>query len=63
MESIEGDATCQIVNARGSVIETREVNATDGSEFVFDCNVAPGVYFVKVISNDRVWIESVVISR
>ncbi len=63
MESIEGDVTCQIVNASGSVIETREINATDGSEFVFDCNVAPGVYFVRVISGDRVWTESVVIDR
>ena len=63
MESIEGDVTCQIVNANGSVIETREMSATDGSEFVFDCNVAPGAYFVRVISGDRVWTESVVINR
>ena len=63
MELIEGDVTCQIVNASGSVIETREFNVTDGSEFVFDCNVASGVYFVRVISGDRVWTESVVINR
>ena len=61
--SINGDVTCQIVNASGSVIETRELNVTDGSEFVFDCNVAPGVYFVRVISDDRVWTESIVINR
>ena len=63
MKSIEGDVTCQIVNASGSVIETRELSVTDGSEFVFDCNVAPGVYFVRLISGDRVWTESVVINR
>ena len=63
MESIEGDVTCQIVNANGSVVETREMSATDGSEFVFDCNVAPGAYFVRVISGDRVWTKSVVINR
>ena len=61
--SITGDVTCQIVNASGSVIETRELNVTDGSEVVFDCNVAPDVYFVRVISNDRVWTESIVINR
>ena len=61
--SITGDVTCQIVNASGSVIETRELNVTDGSEVVFDCNVAPGVYFVRVISNDRIWIEPIVINR
>ena len=61
--SITGDVTCQIVNASGSVIETRELNVTDGSEVVFDCNVAPGVYFVRVISNDRIWIEPSVINR
>ncbi len=63
MESIEGDVTCQIVNTNGSIIETREINASDNSEIVFDCNVAPGVYFVRIISGDRVWTESVVISR
>ena len=61
--SINGDVTCQIVNTSGSVIETRELNVTDGSEFVFDCNVAPGVYLVRVISDDRVWTESIVINR
>ena len=63
LDAINGDVTCQIVNANGSLIETREVSATDGSEFVFDCNVAPGVYFVRVISGDKVWTESVVINR
>ena len=61
MESIEGDVTCQIVNANGSVIETREINASDNSEVTFDCNVAPGVYFVRIISGDKAWIERVVI--
>ncbi len=61
MESIEGDVTCQIVNANGSVIETREINASDNSEVTFDCNVAPGVYFVRIISGDKAWTERVVI--
>ena len=61
MKSIEGDVICQIVNANGSVIETREINASDNSEVTFDCNVAPGVYFVRIISGDKAWIERVVI--
>ena len=63
MESIEGDVTCQIVNASGSVIETREVSATSNTEITFDCNVAPGVYFVRIISGDKVWTERIVIER
>ena len=61
--SIEGKVTCQIVNARGSVIETREVNASDNSEVIFNTNVAAGVYFVRIISGDSVWTERVVIEK
>ena len=61
MESIEGDVTCQIVNANGSIIETREVNANSDSEISFDCNVPAGVYFVRIISGDKTWTERVVI--
>ena len=61
--SIEGKVTCQIVNARGSVIETREVNASDNSVVIFDTNVAAGVYFVRIISGDSVWTERVVIEK
>ena len=61
--SITGDVTCQIITSTGSLIETREVNVDQDYEIVFDCNVAPGVYFVRVISGDIVWTESIVISR
>ena len=63
LDAIEGDVICQIVNANGSLIETREINVYQNSEIVFDCNVAPGVYFVRVISGDKVWTESIVINR
>ncbi|MBR3799014.1 MAG: C10 family peptidase [Bacteroidales bacterium] len=61
--SIEGKVTCQIVNVRGAVIETKDVNAADGSEVIFDTNVAAGVYFVRIISGDSVWTERVVIEK
>ncbi|MBR5982409.1 MAG: InlB B-repeat-containing protein [Bacteroidales bacterium] len=61
--AIEGDVICQIVNANGSLVETREINVDQDTEIVFDCNVAPGVYFVRVISGDSVWTESIVINR
>ena len=61
--SIEGKVTCQIVNVRGAVIETKDVNASDNSEVIFDTNVAAGVYFVRIISGDSVWTERVVIEK
>ena len=61
--AIEGKATCQIVNANGSIIETREINADSNSEIVFDCNVNSGVYFVRIISGNNVWTERVVIEK
>ncbi|MBQ2351931.1 MAG: T9SS type A sorting domain-containing protein, partial [Bacteroidales bacterium] len=35
----------------------------DGSEVIFDTNVAAGVYFVRIISGDSVWTERVVIEK
>ena len=61
--AIEGKAICQIVNANGSIIETREVNADSNSEIVFDCNVNSGVYFVRIISGNNVWTKRVVIEK
>ncbi|MBQ6276569.1 MAG: S8 family serine peptidase [Bacteroidales bacterium] len=61
--AIEGKATCQIVNANGSIIETREVNADSNSEIVFDCNVNSGVYFVRIISGNNVWTKRVIIEK
>ncbi|MBO7133458.1 MAG: C10 family peptidase [Bacteroidales bacterium] len=61
--AIKGKATCQIVNANGSIIETREVNADDNSEIVFNCNVNSGVYFVRIISDNNVWTKRVVIEK
>ena len=61
--SIEGKVTCQIVNVRGAVIETKDVNAADGSEVIFDTNVAAGVYFVRIIYGDSIWTERVVIEK
>ena len=61
--AIEGKTTCQIINANGSIIETREVNADSNSEIVFDCNVSSGVYFVRIISGNNVWTKRVVIEK
>ena len=63
LSSIEGNVTCQIVNARGSVVETREIEAMGDSEYVFDLNVASGVYFVRIISGYRVWTERIIIEK
>ena len=61
--AIEGKVSCQIVNANGSVIETREVNASGNTELVFNYNVANGVYFVRIITSDNVWTERIVIEK
>ena len=63
LSSIEGNVTCQIVNSRGSVVETREIEAMGDSEYVFDLNIASGVYFVRIISGYRVWTERIVIEK
>ena len=59
--AIEGNVTYQLVNAKGAIVETREINATDNAQMTFDYNIAAGVYFVRIISNGNTWTERIVV--
>ena len=59
--AIEGNVTYQLINVNGSIIESREMNVSDGSEKSFSYNLAPGVYFVRIISGDKTYTKQVVV--
>ncbi len=58
---VEGAATYELIDARGAIIETRDINVTNGDTMTFDHNLHPGAYFVRIITADRVYVEQIVV--
>ena len=59
--NIEGDATYQLINASGAVVETRDINVMNGETMNFNHDLRPGAYFVRIISGDKVYVEQIVV--
>ena len=59
--NIEGDATYQLIDARGTIVETRDINVMSGETMNFNHNINAGTYFVRIISGDIVYVEQIVI--
>ena len=59
--NIEGDATYQIIDVRGAVVETRDINVMNGATMNFSHKLDAGTYFVRIISGDKVYVEQIVV--
>ena len=59
--NIEGDATYQIINANGAVVETRDINVMSGETMNFNHDLRPGTYFVRIINGGKVYVEQIVV--
>ena len=59
--NIEGDATYQLIDARGVLVDTREINITSDETKKFDHKLPAGTYFVRIIAGDKVYIEKIII--
>jgi len=59
--NIEGDAIYQIIDARGAVVETRDINVMDGETMNFNHDLRAGTYFVRIINGDKVYVEQIVV--
>ena len=59
--NIEGEATYQLIDARGAVVETREINVTNGETKTFNHTLTAGTYFVRIINGDKVYVEQIVV--
>ncbi|MBO4615196.1 MAG: fibronectin type III domain-containing protein [Bacteroidales bacterium] len=59
--NIEGDATYQLIDARGVVIETRDINVTNGETINFNHNLRAGAYFVRIINGDKVYVGQIIV--
>ena len=59
--NIEGDATYEIINDNGAVVETRDINVMNGETMNFNHDLRPGTYFVRIINGDKVYVEQIVV--
>ncbi|MBR6067004.1 MAG: choice-of-anchor J domain-containing protein [Bacteroidales bacterium] len=59
--NIEGDATYQLINASGAVVETRDINVMNGETMNFNHDLRPGAYFVRIINGEKVYVEQIVV--
>ena len=59
--NINGDATYQLIDARGAVVETRDINVMSGETMNFNHDLRPGTYFVRIINGDKVYVEQIVV--
>ena len=59
--NIEGDATYQLIDARGAVVETSDINVMNGETMNFNHNLRAGAYFVRIINGDKVYVEQIVV--
>lgn len=58
---IEGNATFQLIDARGIVIDSRDINVSDGEMINMDYNLRHGAYFVRIITTDKVYVEQFIV--
>jgi hypothetical protein len=59
--NFEGDATYQLIDARGAIIETLDINVANDATMNFNHNLDAGTYFVRIISGDKVYVEQIVV--
>jgi len=59
--NFEGKATYQLINARGTVVETHEINVMNGKNMKFNHNLKAGIYFVRIIADDKVYVEQIIV--
>jgi hypothetical protein len=59
--NIEGNATYQLIDARGSIVETNNINVSNGETMSFNHNLKAGTYFVRIITAEKVYVEQIVV--
>jgi hypothetical protein len=58
---IEGNVNYQLINAKGAVVETRDINVMNGATMNFNHNLTAGTYFVRIICGEKVYVEQIVV--
>ncbi|MBQ4476913.1 MAG: T9SS type A sorting domain-containing protein, partial [Bacteroidales bacterium] len=53
--------TFQLIDTRGIVIDSRDINVTDGEMMNLNYNLRQGAYFIRIITEDKVYVEQIVV--
>jgi hypothetical protein len=61
---LNGPVQFQLMNVNGQILQTGLVNNISGNilQIGIDRNLKPGIYFLKVLSADQVWVKSVLLA-
>ncbi len=59
--NIEGCATFQLIDIKGAMIDSRNINVMKGETVTFNYDLRPGAYFVRIITSDSVYVEQIVV--
>ncbi len=59
--AIEGEAVYQLIDVKGAMIDSREINVMNGETMNFNYDLRPGTYYVRIITNDNVYVEQIVV--
>ena len=61
--NVSGQATVQIADITGKVVQQQPVNATSGNIRLSTSNLVTGTYFVKLLCNGEQYMQKVVVVK
>lgn len=59
--NMDGSAIYQLFDVSGAMLETRNINVTNNETVIFSHSLIAGTYFVRIIADDKVFVEKLVI--
>ncbi|MBO7481698.1 MAG: T9SS type A sorting domain-containing protein [Bacteroidales bacterium] len=59
--NMDGSAIYQLFDVSGAMLETRNINVTNNETVVFSHRLIVGTYFVRIIADDKVFVEKLVV--
>ena len=59
--NMDGSAIYQLFDVSGAMLETRNINVTNNETVIFSHSLIAGTYFVRIIADDKVFVEKLVV--
>ena len=59
--NMDGAAIYQLFDVSGAMLETRNINVTNNETVIFSHSLIAGTYFVRIIADDKVFVEKLVV--
>ena len=59
--NIEGKATYELIDVSGSIVVSQNIDVTSGATMNFNHSLSAGTYYLRVISDDNVYVGQIVV--